>query len=203
MSHLLKRATADIHRHAERRPFVRSLINGDLPLGTYGAYIAALVPVYAALEDGLSSATASPALARFGAPALRRTERLMNDLEALRVGGEVPLAGLRYAAHIRAMTAANPWGLVGHAYCRYMGDLAGGQLIGRRARALGVPDHALSAHRFDEAPPVLMTRFRRDLDALNTDVDQRSLIEREAIRSFEMSVAIFNGVPLAHSASDS
>ena len=219
LSDSLRKCTADAHRSAERRPFVTAFLKGALPQSSYVEYLAALQPVYEALETGLRRGHRTE-LVPFADPCWRRTGRLQADLARLaEQPPEAVAAGQKYAAHLRSLTATNhdsttqPFlpqagsstspgipassrslGLIGHAYCRYLGDLSGGQILARCAERIGVSAEALSVHRFDEAPDVLVERFRRHLDALELTDPERQLIEDEAKLGFHWSIAIFDEI---------
>src|SRR5690606_9237880 len=72
-------------------------------------------------------------------PELDRMPALERDMANLEGSDEIPVlpATRAYADRIVA-AAATPEGLLAHHYIRYLGDLSGGQVIGRRmARTYG------------------------------------------------------------------
>ena len=68
-----------------------------------------------------------------------------------------------------------PAGYVAHHYTRYLGDLSGGQVIGRRmAELLGEPERGTAFYRFAEIqqPKRFKDEYRRLLDAAPWDDDE-------------------------------
>jgi heme oxygenase len=180
----LREATQALHRETERAGIMPALLRGQLPRPRYVALLAQLEALYAALEAGL---------ARPGAlaldPRLRRLPSLRADLAHL--AGAVPPAALAptraYAAALAALPP--PW-LAAHAYVRYLGDLAGGQVLARIVgRAYGLADQGLAFYRFEGEPAVLAHGLRAQLDAL--PADQGDALVAQAQDGFRRHVEIF------------
>lgn len=193
----LRTETTELHRLAERSGIMHGLLRGHLDRGEYVALLRALHAVYAALERRLHAWPAGSPLQRFTDAALDRTASLEQDLVALHGGGwerEVPLldAGASYAARIESATDAE---LVAHAYVRYMGDLSGGQSLGRViARALALPnDDGVAFYRFEGIPDVdrFKARFRQSLDEWPIDEATADDVVREAQEAFRLNVRVF------------
>lgn len=176
---------------------MHGLLRGQLDRGEYVVLLRALHAVYAALERRLRALADDPAIAPFVDSALDRTAPLESDLAALHGTGwarEVPLlpAGAAYAARIDAATDAE---LVAHAYVRYLGDLSGGQSLGRViARALALAgDDGVAFYRFPGIPDVegFKARFRRALDEWAIDAETADGVVREAQEAFRLNVTVF------------
>lgn len=200
LSDMLREGTRDAHRAAERGPFVRAFLRGQLDRDTYVRMLGGLLRVYAALEDGLLRRRGHPLVAPFVLPALFRAPALAVDLaHFLGPAWQSRLApspaAERYAAHLDRLAADAPPGLVAHAYTRYLGDLSGGRLLrDRAARALGLSEGpGLAFYDFPAIPDIAAFKadFRARLDALPlTDAAAAALVD-EANFAFAASAALF------------
>jgi heme oxygenase len=188
----LRDATREAHRAAERCRFLRRLLRGDLPTRDYAAYLAALLRVYTALEEGLVRHAGHPALARFPWPALRRDEALTCDLAALAGPDwrELVERDRSAGAYAARLSLAGPLTLLAHAYVRYLGDLSGGQIL-REAVARIAPD-ALAFYTFDRLAEPEQERhlFRARLDQLSLSPRDEALVVAEAVVAFELNTAL-------------
>lgn len=132
----LRVETRDLHTEVERAGVMADLLRGRIEHAAYCALLRNLHAIYAALEGALAACRADPVLAHWQAPALRREAALAADLETLQ-GGDwraaiaVAPAAAEYAQRLQALAAAGSRALVAHAYVRYLGDLAGGQVLQR------------------------------------------------------------------------
>lgn len=178
---------------------MRALLSGRLPLAAYRALLVNLRTIYAALEHELGLRRGE--LAGFGADlaALRRTPALDSDiawLDAVVAGAPVApqAATTAYVERLGRLGRERPMLLVAHAYVRYLGDLHGGQVLGRIVgQKLGA---ATAFYEFGSAPEVagLIARFRTALDGLALDDAERALMVDEARSAFERHVALFDGL---------
>jgi len=195
-SERLRNATMDRHRHAETRPFIGALMDGELSLGDYTRYLAQYAWVYEALESRHASDD----------PAFLRDERLARfpsitaDLDALGAGDwrrshpALP-ATADYTARLRELTTGRMPEYLAHHYTRYLGDLSGGQAIGAMiARHYGASPEQLAFFRFEgiERPVVYKRDYRAALDALELDETQREAAIAEARRAFDHNAAVFD-----------
>ena len=198
----LRRSTSGVHARAEQTAFISGFLRGTATLPSYIRLLAALHPVYAAMEAATSRLAAThEVVARFNFPALYRTASLERDL--------VYLAGADWATSIPPMAASqdyvkrihldaetDPVRLVGHLYTRYLGDLSGGQILARIAqRSLGLSQGSgLDFYFFEELTdlPAMKTLFRGRLDELD---DQPAAVQTavidEAMVAFRLNIALF------------
>lgn len=201
LSALLREGTRAQHARAERSGFIADLLRGRGGLTGYVLLLRNLLPAYCALERGLGRHHASPAFAGIDWPALFRAPALARDLEALAGPDWVKTVallpeGTRYAECVAAAGAGTGHRLLAHAYTRYLGDLSGGQIIGRLlARSLGLEEGALSFYRFPaiDDPDAFKQSFRRALDAATPLVDRTSVLN-EAVASFELNIALSEAI---------
>jgi heme oxygenase (biliverdin-producing, ferredoxin) len=201
----LREATDGAHQAAERSTFVEDLVGERLPLASYARFVAQLHAVYTVLEDEADAAAVDPVAAPFLAPELVRVPSLTADLEYL-VGAdwsdriETLAATDDYCARIRASTEWNG-GLVAHHYVRYLGDLSGGQFLGRVvARVYELPDGlGTSTYRFDgiASPKAFKEWYRAQLDAAPWTIAERARIVDEANAAFACNSAIFTALSAA------
>lgn len=196
-SQQLREATEAAHEAAERSNFVEHLMEGRLPLSELARFVRQLHTVYSALETAVA-ANDDPVVAPLFAPELARAGALATDLEYLAGADweaiEVLPATVAYADRIREV-ATWSGGLLAHHYVRYLGDLSGGQIIGRAiARIYELPDGAgTSAYSFAEiaSPKAFKEHYRAQLDALPWDADERARVAVEANVAFQCNSELF------------
>ncbi|MBB6567137.1 biliverdin-producing heme oxygenase [Kribbella sandramycini] len=123
-----------MHQDAEGSSYLTALTGGRLDLTAYAALVAQHAAIYQALEDLADRLSGDPVAGRFVFPDLHRRTALEADLAFLRARGvpipEPTAATREYAARLAELTEW-PAGFVAHHYVRYLGDLSGGQAIGR------------------------------------------------------------------------
>ena len=191
LSAQLRVATRELHTAAERAGTMPALLRGALPLPRYLALLRQLQPIYAALEHGLQQprALAVDAMLRRG-PALQADiDHLSASVNAAQPPTVLPEAQ-DYARHLGGLP---PVLLAAHAYVRYLGDLAGGQVLARIiGRAYALSDGGLRFYHFDADPAWLAQRLRAALDALPA-ADHPAIVD-EACAAFGRHVALFEAL---------
>lgn len=199
----LRESTRAVHTHAEKTTFIRGFLRGTASPASYIRLLAALHPVYYAMEQELERlASSSPVLKRFDFPALSRTSAIERDLTFLagpnwRACIPPMEAGEIYARRINFIAATEPVRLIGHLYTRYLGDLSGGQILARIAeRSLGLAHGAgLDFYDFEMITdiPAMKNLYRARLDELDAlTEDQRIAVIDEANNAFLHNIAIFD-----------
>ncbi|NUR08882.1 MAG: biliverdin-producing heme oxygenase [Nocardioidaceae bacterium] len=187
----MRAGSARVHRETESTPFVSALMEGRVGRAGYGYYLLRLRHVYADLERHLREHAGHPAVAAVWDPALERLRAIDADL-----GHWLPeRPSLRSAAVTAyrerlAHAARRPHLLVAHHYTRYLGDLAGGQVIGSAlSRHHGVRDRGLAFYDFAHlgSPVHYRRRYRERLDRLPLDDARRDEVVEEVVAAFELN----------------
>ena len=198
LSQILARETRPLHSRAERAEFMGRLLKGDLEDWQYALMLRSLWSIYDALEATLAAPDRHPALASFPlTPELERLLPLESDLRA--VWGEdwssalpVTSAAQAYAERIRALGSEQPVLVLAHAYLRYLGDLSGGRILGRRIREQFGRD-AGAFYDFGPADPdALKAQIRGCLDGLELDPGDRRAFLSEAQDGLERHIRLFD-----------
>ena len=199
LSARLRDETADVHRAAERSAFISALLGGELDLREYARLVVQLRAVYEALEDEVAAST-DAALAPLFAAELVRLPALTRDLEHLAGpswSGQLDVlpSAAAYADRIRLVAHAEHEMLLAHHYVRYLGDLSGGQLIGRALRRIHhLPDErGTEGYRFESivSAKAFKDRYRVLLEALPWDHDARTRLVAEARVAYRLNTNLF------------
>lgn len=196
---LLRNGTLDLHRAAERSGFMRRMLAGDFDCAQYCRLLGNLHAIYQALEPALDRHGAAEPVGRVHLSELSRTTALEADLDALH-GSDwrrtIPLtaAAVAYVERLRWLDEFDPPLLVAHSYVRYLGDLSGGQMLGRVvAGALRLRDgRGTSFYSF--GPPgaeALASHYRQGLSAIRLDEAGAARLVEEAREAFRRHCALF------------
>ena len=195
LSALLREGSTSEHRDAEGSSFMTELLAGRVSREGYAVYLSCLRRVYAALEGAAASLMADPLAAAVIDPRLERLAAIDADLEFW--GGPVEHASPATDAYVSRIQQAAAWGgtFVAHHYTRYLGDLSGGQAIGRLlAREFELDGAGVAFYAFPEIPKPKPYKdaYRQRLDALPLDVaeQQRVLVEVKGV--FGLNGALFS-----------
>lgn len=207
-SAILRSSTTSDHRSAEKNPFMGALMSGKLPLAGYTDMLAQHAYLYEVLEAPSAAVAGDDAVAPLLHDGLLRGPALEADLVALvgenwrEVHPATP-ATERYVA--RVSEVADDWagGYVAHHYTRYLGDLSGGQYIGRVAtRAYGL-EAGVSDNfsRFENLGDLdeFKNAYRANLDAAGWDHDEKLRVIDEIHAAYGFNSAVF--ADLEHHAS--
>lgn len=183
----LRSATSVDHREAEGAGFLGALAAGTLPIEGYVDLLAQYSRLYEALERVGDALASDPTVRPFLHEALRRLPALRADLADL-AGAQWELdypptdATEAYVALLDRL-AGWPGGFIAHHYTRYLGDLSGGQFLGRAAdRAYGLGrDHGGRFADFSALGPLdaFKARYRGALDEAPWDEAERGRIIAE------------------------
>jgi heme oxygenase (biliverdin-producing, ferredoxin) len=187
----LKQGTSAVHRQAERSGVMAELLQGRIGAGAYGRLLRNL--------HALDRHRGDPVIGFTAALELQRADRLAADLAQLFPARHEPSALVpatrAYVERLQTLADREPVRLVAHAYVRYLGDLHGGQLLGRivRQRFAIAGDAGTRFYDFGDEAQVLQRRlaFRRALGALPVTPPECDAIVAEAVDAFARHVQLF------------
>lgn len=199
-SERLRDRTRSGHGASSRAGFMSDLLRGT---GTHDDLVRLLAQywhVYRALEQAASCAVADPVAGAFVTERLTRLPSLEADLAHLagptwrdRLGA-VP-ATVEYVDRLRVVAAASPTAFVAHHYTRYLGDLSGGQFIGRALRQRHeLPDEATSFFTFDDVPDptAFKEEYRARLDAAPWGEDEQEAVVAEVLVAYDLNARLLD-----------
>ncbi|MFJ8914063.1 heme oxygenase (biliverdin-producing) [Amycolatopsis sp. NPDC102389] len=195
----LRASTLPAHERANHSEYMNALLGGELSLEGYTRLAIQYYFIYQAIEQAADKLANDPVAGKFVFEELRRLPSLERDLEHL-VGPDWretvrPLPSTeRYA---RRVAEASDWsgGFVAHHYTRYLGDIAGGQVIRRLLeRKYDVREEGSLFYHFDQlgSAPKFRDNYREQLNSAPWTEDERARLIEEAIVAFECNIAVFD-----------
>ncbi|ORX56152.1 hypothetical protein DM01DRAFT_1362437 [Hesseltinella vesiculosa] len=212
----MREGTKVIHRAAETSVFTRRFLKGDITREEYGRYLLSLYFVYQKMEDLLKRHKDHPVVKLIYFPEeLNREMTLVQDLDyfygkdlaaALRMDPMSKTPAVQsYLDTLDAACSVSPSLLIAHSYSRYLGDLSGGQMLAKRLKkcilhlqeddASWDSTDGLAFYHFNLGNQAeFKDYFRHQLNGAQVDADMRDLIVQEAVRSFELNIAVFDEV---------
>lgn len=202
LSEQIKVVTKDSHVRAENTELMLSYQKGQVTLAQYKLLLCSLYEIYQALEEELERNSNHPSVAPIFFPSeLGRLESLEKDLghfygQNWREKITVPKATKRYSHRLRQIGKDHPEYLVAHAYTRYLGDLSGGQVLGRiTQKSLGLrSDEGISFFSFPgvTSPNLFKQLYRSRMNSIElTEVTRKGVLD-EAVHSFELNIQVFD-----------
>ncbi|WP_020664479.1 heme oxygenase (biliverdin-producing) [Amycolatopsis benzoatilytica] len=195
----LRASTKVVHEKANHSAYMNALLGGELTLAGYTALATQYYFIYQAIESAGDAIASDPVGGRFVFEELRRLPALERDLAHLVGPGwqaEIaPLASTQ--AYTARIAEAAKWsgGFVAHHYTRYLGDIAGGQIIRRLLeKKYDLAKAGTLFYRFDQigSAPAFRDRYRTQLDAAPWSTDERARLIDESVAAFEHNVAVFD-----------
>jgi heme oxygenase len=182
---------------AQRSEFLGALAEGRLPVQAYAELTAQHWFIYEALEAAAAAMADDPVAGAFVDRELDRLPWLEADLIFLHGPGwanrivALP-ATTTYCTRLREAALAAAPGFVAHHYTRYLGDLSGGQYLGRAiARSYGLNG---DGHRFFAFPGVdlvgFKARYRRLLDEVSWSRSEERIFMTEVAEAYRLNVAL-------------
>lgn len=196
LSAMMREGSRIQHAAAENSSFMEELLAGRVNEQGYADYLLRLRTVYAALESVGRDLAADPVVAAVHDVALERLAAIDADLTvwAPRGGAVESAAADAYVARIEATRA---WGglYAAHHYTRYLGDLSGGQAIGRLlSRFFELGGEGVAFYEFAEIPKPKPYKdgYRARLDALDLDPAEKIRIVDEVQVAFGLNQGLFD-----------
>lgn len=197
LSTLVRDGSRAEHSDAEGSTFMSELLAGRIDPAGYAHYLAVLRPIYAALESLGRQLASDPIAGGFVDTDLERLAAIDADLDFWTKGEGLAVsspAADAYVARIAA-TRVDPKLFVAHHYTRYLGDLSGGQAIGRilaRTYDLEQPEGV----RFYDFPAIPKPKpykdtYRARLDALPLSEEDKAVVLEEVRDVFALNGALF------------
>jgi heme oxygenase (biliverdin-producing, ferredoxin) len=189
----LKLATLELHTRAERSGVMAHLLAGRLSRDAYVALLVNLQAIYRSLEPAVLAQNWPLPLA-----ALARSAALQSDLKAFgttTTSTPTP-ATQEYVLRLEALVGAQAHRLWAHIYVRYLGDLYGGQILGRRVSGLFEVDNSTGFYDFGSSEQVshLRNELRGALDSRTLTPAQCDDVVQEALWAFEAHCRIFEQI---------
>ncbi|XP_035493027.2 heme oxygenase [Scophthalmus maximus] len=202
LSEQIKKVTRESHVRAENTELMLSFQRGQVSLAQYKLLLCSLYAIYQALEEELDKNSNHAGVAPIYFPTeLARLESIEKDLEYFygqdwRDKIVVPAATKRYCHRLRQIGQENPAFLVAHAYTRYLGDLSGGQVLGRIAqKSMGLKgNEGLSFFAFPgvSSPNLFKQLYRSRMNSVELTEEERNGVLEEAVRAFEFNIQVFD-----------
>lgn len=195
----LRTRAADAHSDSEHAGFMADLLRGQGTRDDYVELVAQHWYIYAALEAAADGIRRDAVVAGFVDDRLTRLPSLEADLAFL-IGSDWrdrirPLRiTRRYAERITEVGPVWAGGLVAHHYTRYLGDLSGGQFIGRvMKRRFGFDDDGIRFYRFEDIadPAEYKAQYRDRLDAAPWDEVERERVIDEVLLAYRFNTELF------------
>lgn len=206
-SQALRERTWSSHSASEGAGFMTELMQGK---GTRDDYIALVVQhyyIYEALEAAARGMEDDPIASAFVSPKLTRLPAIEADLDFLLGDGwretisPLPTTQ-RYVDRINE-TATWNGGFIAHHYTRYLGDLSGGQHIGRlMQRHFGFDTNGILFYIFDEiaSPADFKETYREQLDAVDWSAEERERVIDEVVLAYRFNTELFENLSAAKAA---
>src|SRR6202012_4536200 len=190
----MKEGSAAEHEGAEESPFVTELLAGRVNGQGYADYLRRLRMIYGALEKAVRARRDDPLVAAVYDPALERLSAVDADLEHWAPGAPHEVSSPS-AATYRDRIAGASWGgaLLAHHYTRYLGDLSGGQAIGKILdRTFGLNGAGLAFYEFPVRLKPYKDSYRARLDALSLGAEEIDRAVDEVKVAFKLNRALFD-----------
>ncbi len=190
----MKEGSTAEHEAAEHSPYVSELLSGRVNRRGYADYLLRLRMIYEALEAAVRARRDDPLVAAVYDPALERLSAIDADLEFWAPGTPHTIDSPA-AQTYRDRLAGAAWGgaLVAHHYTRYLGDLSGGQAIGRILdRTFGLDGAGLDFYKFPVRPKPYKDAYRARLDGLDLGDDAIARAVDEVRIAFKLNQTLFN-----------
>ncbi|BBZ22872.1 heme oxygenase (biliverdin-producing) [Mycolicibacter hiberniae] len=193
LSNAMREGSQAAHDAAEASPFVSELMGGRVNEQGYVDYLSRLRMVYAALEAAVRANREDALVASVYDPALERLSAIEADLQFW-TGGAVPeVDSPAVQAYCDRIGAASNSALLAHHYTRYLGDLSGGQAVGRVLdRTFSLGGAGLAFYEFPVRAKPYKDAYRARLDNLGLTPDEIDGVVDEVRFAFGLNQDLFD-----------
>lgn len=194
---LMREGSQAEHTAAESHGFMSTLLDGQVNEAGYAHYLSLLRPVYAALEGVAAELAHDPLVAAVVDTDLNRLEAIDADLAYWAPEGQPEVTSPATRAYVDRIHESRSWGglFVAHHYTRYMGDLSGGQAIGRiLTRSYGLSEGTgVAFYDFTAIPKPKPFKdgYRSRLDALALTEWEKQRVVDEVREAFNRNSGLF------------
>ncbi|MGE0682384.1 MAG: heme oxygenase (biliverdin-producing) [Candidatus Binatia bacterium] len=198
LSSMLREGTMEVHRTAEKTPFMQAFFSGRIDVHAYREFLIRLYQVYGSLERIHASLQERPPLNWFYDSRLLRASKLITDLEYYygpqwrTHGATLSTAARAYIERLITLARGWPEGLIAHHYVRYLVDLSGGPALKRLVRKTfsPLPGDGTAFYEFPDIPDLraFKAEYRTKLDALPIDMAIARRIVDEANAAFWLNI---------------
>ncbi|ARC58423.1 Heme oxygenase [Frondihabitans sp. 762G35] len=180
--------------------FMTDLMTGRRSRSDYVGLVAQNHFVYRALEKAAEARGDDPVARAFISPAPTRLPAIREDLRFL-IGDDWeerirPLPTTeRYVRRIEAVAATSTGGFVAHHYTRYLGDLAGCQIIRTlMQRQFGFETNGVGFYLFAgiARPREFRSTYRAQLDAAGWSEEEREAVIAEVAVAYGLTEELFD-----------
>jgi heme oxygenase len=194
LSAAMREGSQEQHDAAERSPFIRELLGGNLNKDAYADYLLRLRVVYAALEEAVRIHRDDPLVAVVYDPALERLPSIDADLQYWAGNSSRNLNSPAAEAYRDRLESIDSGGaLLAQHYTRYLGDLSGGRVIGRTLdRVFNLGGVGLALYDFPVRAKPYKDAYRARLDALTLQTEQVDEVVSEVQVAFRLNQALFD-----------
>ncbi|MBD8605244.1 biliverdin-producing heme oxygenase [Aeromicrobium sp. CFBP 8757] len=194
LSALLRSGSQAEHTAAEGSTFMSELLAGRINGAGYAHFLGLLRRVYEALETTAAELAHDPVASAVVDPSIERLAAIDSDLDHW---GRVTVDSPATDAYVARIRESASWGglFVAHHYTRYLGDLSGGQaigrIIGREFELDGGVGTAFYSFEHVPKPKLYKDAYRARLDALPLDDAERLRVLDEVKAVFALNGGLF------------
>jgi len=193
LSTAMREGSQEAHDAAEAAVFVSELMGGNVNKRGYADYLLRLRMVYAALEAAMRANREDALVASVYDPALERLSAIESDLEFWGGGADTEVDSPAARAYCDRIAGASAGALLAHHYTRYLGDLSGGQAIGRVLdRTFELGGAGLSFYEFPVRAKPYKDAYRARLDELALGPDDIDEVVDEVRFAFRLNQDLFD-----------
>ena len=188
--------SAEIHRKAERRPFMVVFFKAQLPREAYAEYLGRLSFIYGALEDADEALKADPVVGGMYSPELHRRDAIAADMEFLAGDGwrervTYSPATKTYVERIQTAAKEFPPGFVAHQWLRYLGNVLAQPVLQRiMKRAYNFEDQGMEFARYPKVADsrAYLGEYHARMNAMPLDDAGVQKVVDEANRAWQLQI---------------